>query len=160
MKLKTKTSVCYVMPHIKASLSFLSLRSWQGRHIWLVFLYLFFFITRCLLHATFICWRLFYWYFYAQACWLCPPFQVKCPQVLLAQMWGRYEPKTLSRENTNNKVSQIFKRSTTDIHPTHFFNEMLYITRSKTSDLLNEGNFQRLTERKRITKLILLIKSV
>lgn len=91
------------MPHIKASLSFLSLRNWQGRHIWLFFLYLFFFITRCLLHATFICWWLFYWYFYAQACWLCPPFQVKCPQVLFAQMWGRYEPKKLSWENTNNK---------------------------------------------------------
>lgn len=151
MKLKTKTSVCYVMPHIKASLSFLSLRSWQGRHIWLVFLYLFFFITRCLLHATFICWRLFYWYFYAQACWLCPPFQVKCPQVLLAQMWGRYEPKKLSWENTNNKCKyHKYLKGQRLIYTQHiFFNETLYITRSKTSDLLNEGNFQRLTERKK-----------
>lgn len=33
MKLKTKTSVCYVMPLIKASLSFLSSRSWQERYI-------------------------------------------------------------------------------------------------------------------------------
>lgn len=109
MKLKTKTSVCYVMPHIKASLSFLSLRSWQGRHIWLVFLYLFFFITRCLLHATFICWWLFYWYFYAQACWLCPPFQVKCPQVLFAQMWVGMSQKNChgKTRTTNASITNI-----------------------------------------------------
>lgn len=55
----------------------------------------------------------------------------------------------MGKHEQQMQVSQIFKRSTTDVHPTHFFNETLYITRSKMSDLLNEGNFQRLTERKK-----------
>lgn len=80
-----------------------------------------------------------------------PTVPGKVPSSAVSTDVGRYEPKKLSWENTNNKCKyHKYLKGQRLIYTQHIFLMRRCTSHvSKTSDLLNEGNFQRLTERKK-----------